>query len=367
MVEVVMREKPTEADVLFDLDKENKISAQEGVEVEVENEPETPIDNSGLDVIIDGDETPDEVKYEERTEQKQEESPQEKTFKPKKKKLAHERVRQVLYEKKAMQNAAYSLLEENKALKRQLEQKEKAANAWHGDSMKIRALQAQKLYMQAIEDGDAQKQADAQRDMIHYETELNEQQRREKNHQSFNYDEDVFDYVGDVAPPTPYEEFILENEWYDANSAYYDPDKVEIAREYDKQLVSELHKQGYSRRQIENAIQTKEYFDLISNYVDEAVGGNYGYRGQDSDDGYEEEYEALGTKPDHTPSVQRVAPVNRSNTAQTYSNTPSKSNSRKVKLSPEQTEWALSLDYGYPVSQEEKIKRYAASVRSNKE
>jgi hypothetical protein len=360
MADVNLLEKPTTSEVLFSLDDLEQKDTKEAI---IDLGEETSDDNGDTEVVLD-EPSVEPSQEESISEEPQEKGEDKKFFSKKKKNLRSARIKELSYKTKLYESAAQGLMEENKALKRQLEQKEKAVHAYYEDSLKVRSDVAKQLYMQAVEEGDPEKQAEAQRYMIQYETDLRNQQSRKNQPNSYAYDEnyDLMDYAGDVQPPSAAEEFLLENEWMDQHSPYYDPDKAQMAIDFEQSLIRELRKAGHSRREIEEFSKTREYFDHIAEYVDNEMGGNYGYKYQDKDIEEEEEDEAPYEKPQQK-AVQRVAPVNRTNTSQTYNNTPPKGNTR-VHLTKEDKEFALSLDYGYVLSDEEKIRRFAEARRS---
>ena len=357
MADINMKKMADESVVLFssdDLDNNKKEK-----EIIISDHPEKDIDST--DVLFDENNKISE--YQEPTEEP--EAEQERPAEPKEehiprkknKKRASERVKQVLYEKKAYQNAAYSLLDENKSLKHQLEKTSKLANSYYEDSLKIRSDLADKLYREAIEEGDSEKQAKAHRALIEFETE----KKRPRQNFVYDYEADVGDYVGNVEEPSAYEEFLLENDWADQNGHSFDPDKHRIASEFENEVLLHMKRAGASQREITLSMNTKDYWDAISDYVEEQMGGGYGYKGGNSNyNTDEEDY----PEPDKAPRIpQKVAPVNRTNTAQSYTNTPPKSSTR-VHLSQDDIEFALKIDYGIILSDEEKIARFAKSRRA---
>ena len=353
MAEVNMKKMAEDSVVLFSSDD---LDNKKEKEIVVSDPPET--DGNSTDILFDENkkslEYVDPVEEVEDTQQT-EEPKEEYTPRKKHKKRASERVKQVLYEKKAYQNAAYSLLDENKSLKQQLEKTSKLANSYYEDSLKIRSDIADKLYKEAIDEGDSEKQAKYHRALIEFETE----KKRPRQNFVYDYETDVADYVGNIEEPSAYEEFLLENDWADQNGNSFDPDRHRIASEFENEVVLHMKKQGASQREIQAAMNSKDYWDAIADYVDEQMGGGYGYKGETSnynmdENDYPESY---------NPVPQKVAPVNRINTAQSYNNTPPKANN-KVHLSQEDIEFALKINYGVILTDEEKIARFARARRA---
>ena len=357
MADVNMKKMADESVVLFSSDDLDNNKKEKEIVISEPSEEES----NSTDVLFDENNKVSE--YQDPIEENETEQEHTSTLKEeyiprkKNKKRASERVRQVLYEKKAYQNAAHSLLDENKSLKQQLERTSKLANSYYEDSLKIRSDLAAQLYEQAIEEGDPQKQAKAHRAMIEFETE----KKLPRQNFVYDYETDVRDYVGNVEEPSAYEEFLLENDWADQNGHSFDPDRHRIASEFENEVLLHMKRQGASQREIQAAMNSKDYWDAISDYVDEQMGGGYGYKGGNSNYNTDEEDYSEPEKISRAP--QKVAPVNRANTAQSYNNTPPKSSTR-VHLSQDDIDFALKIDYGVILTDEEKIARFAKSRRA---
>lgn len=262
-----------------------------------------------------------------------------------------ERIRQVVHQKKAFENAAYTLFEENKAQKEKLIQKDRAIAILTEDMLKTRAENARQAYERAREMQDIEEETKAQRYLIQYENELYNLNKSKNQNQSYE-EEDISDYLKTTPQDeisSYQEEWLIENDWFDESSSNYDPELAEEAYKVDAYLAKK-----YKLERKSNLIGTPQYLEEISSHIRNKYLGTSAP--EEDYDGGEEEYEDP-IKPIKEKPRQPVAPVNRASSPSPYTNQPT--SSRTVKLDADEKAMALSMEYGKPLSPQEKIKLYA--------
>jgi hypothetical protein len=332
-----------------------------------QGEPEVLIDYNDIDslnsveIIVEDDNEEEkapeikETKAEERPQEAQEEDDfQEEKENSKKKKSPRlsAKTRKIYNENKSLKNTVYTIYEENKALKEKAYQSERKAALWHEESLKNKAYNARQAIEQAREEGDIEKELDAQKYFLQNENELLNLKNKPQQ-PTYDEPEDIgryLQYEPQDSLNADQEEWLIENDWYDNTSPNYDPDLATDAYQYDQYLSKK-----YKLQKRTNEIGTREYLDEISTYIHNKYLGNQ--RVQDEyDNGDEMEDEQIEVKPKAKPR-QPVAPVNRAGSTSSYTNKPT--SSRSVSLTKEEIDMALRMDYGTPMTSEQKKKIWA--------
>lgn len=331
MVDVVERElSDRKAEKLFDLnaipDEEVEDPKEEAVVVE---------DDGSAPIEAVAEEEPHEERY----------APHRKKKRP----TPDQRISKYAHKAKTYESAANLLFEENKALKDRYEKAEREKQAYIEHALQLKADYAREIYEKAAEEGDVEKQAEAQTYMTKFNTELTLMKNRDT--QNYSHDEEpenLNEFLSHIPVPQTNsyaEEWLHENEWADRNSEYYDPEMA-----YEAMVISTGMDRELRRSRQAHLIGTPVYCETIADAVKEKFGI------QDGEDEYEdrEEPQERSVAPRQT-----VAPVSRSSGG--HMNAAPTPGPRTVVLSPQEKNMALRMDYGVNLTNQEKIKRWADS------
>ena len=158
------------------------------------------------------------------------------------------------------------LEEHNQKLSDGFKKADTAAMEHYEKSVKLQLEEAKRLQASAIEEGDAQKQAEAMeliakaaadaRAIEHYKRQQPEKAEKEEQRQPNNQNPQP--YNADIS------DWISQNSWFNENSDEYDAEMAEEVKAYDLVLSRQYQRMGKADK-----IATKDYFKDIDNYVRE--------------------------------------------------------------------------------------------------
>ena len=157
----------------------------------------------------------------------------------------------------------------NKKLNEEFKKADTAAMEHYEKSVKLQLEEAKRMQAVAIEEGDAQKQAEAMELIAKAaaDTRAIEHYKRQ-NPNKPEIQKEVSPKVTENVNPQPYSEdtaaWINYNAWFNENSDDYDAEMAEEVKAYDLVLARQYQRMGKTDK-----IGTKDYFKDIDNYVKE--------------------------------------------------------------------------------------------------
>lgn len=224
---------------------------KEKEEIKVESEPEKPLEQP------EQQEEPVEDKQESQPEEQQEDKKDERTLR---------QLRKLKKDKQDLMARIQALEEHNQKLSEGFKKADTAAMEHYEKSVKLQLEEAKRLQASAIEEGDAQKQAEAMeliaksaadaRAIEHYKRQQPEKLEKEEKQQQNNQSQQA--YNPDIS------DWVSQNSWFNENSDDYDAEMAEEVKAYDLVLSRQYQRMGKADK-----IATKDYFKDIDRYVRE--------------------------------------------------------------------------------------------------
>ena len=243
-LEILQPSSEQDAFVISSKDNKNE-------EPKAETETEKPLEQS------EQPEEPLEEKKDPEPEEPQEDKKDERTLR---------QLKKLKKDKQDLMVRIQELEEHNKKISAEFKKADTAAMEHYEKSVKLQLEEAKRLQASAIEEGDAQKQAEAMeliaksaadaRAIEHYKRQqpavVEKEEKQQQNNQSQQaYNPDISDWV-------------TKNAWFDENSDEYDAEMAEEVKAYDLVLSRQYQRMGKADK-----IATKDYFKDIDRYVRE--------------------------------------------------------------------------------------------------
>jgi len=238
---------PSSEQDAFVISSKDKEKEEEKVETESEKPLEQPEQQEELV----------EEKKELESEEQQEDKKDERTLR---------QLKKLKKDKQDLMARIQELEEHNQKLSDGFKKADTAAMEHYEKSVKLQLEEAKRLQASAIEEGDAQKQAEAMeliaksaadaRAIEHYKRQQPEKVEKEEKQQQNNQSQQA--YNPDIS------DWVSQNAWFNENSDEYDAEMTEEVKAYDLVLSRQYQRMGKADK-----TATKDYFKDIDRYVRE--------------------------------------------------------------------------------------------------